>query len=356
MARSKNRPGTARSAPQAAPGPALAPGTAPAPGSPAAAVHAALAASPGSTITVIAGAAGTSKPAARTALLAMETVGTATRVKGTKRGSPDTWTLTGPTPDATSPAAGPQAGQVGQPGEGPGTSPGTAGDETAGGTGQGSAAETGGDPAPQDGDDAETVPGTAESGPDEQDGDAAPGDDPAPHGDGDAPAESGGAAGDAPDPALVMEISTHIAQIKTAADAAAIVLARGTDLPTALAGLDEIAEQAAQARRSLKTAIGAKKAPAVRPGGLRDKVLAHLDAHPGKQFTPHEIHKVLGHSSGAIANALDTLVKLGDAELATDKPRRFRRAAKPATPAAKPPTPATGAAGAGDSTDLAGAA
>ena len=62
-------------------------------------------------------------------------------------------------------------------------------------------------------------------------------------------------------------------------------------------------------------------------------MLAHLDAHPGGEFTPHEIHKVLSHSSGAIANALDTLVNLGEAELATDKPRRFRRAAKRAAAA-----------------------
>jgi hypothetical protein len=47
---------------------------------------------------------------------------------------------------------------------------------------------------------------------------------------------------------------------------------------------------------------------------------------PPQPHTPHEIHKVLDHSSGAIANALDTLVKLGEAEVATDKPRRFRRA------------------------------
>ena len=81
-------------------------------------------------------------------------------------------------------------------------------------------------------------------------------------------------------------------------------------------------------------------------------MLAHLDAHPGGEFTPHEIHKVLGHSSGAIANALDTLVKLGDAELATDKPRRFRRAAQPAGAA-----PEADDAGSTDgSTELAGAA
>ena len=40
-----------------------------------------------------------------------------------------------------------------------------------------------------------------------------------------------------------------------------------------------------------------------------------------------------GHSSGAIANALDTLVKHGDAELATEKPRRFRLAGSAAAPA-----------------------
>jgi hypothetical protein len=39
---------------------------------------------------------------------------------------------------------------------------------------------------------------------------------------------------------------------------------------------------------------------------------------------------VLDHSSGAIANALETLVKLGEAEVATEKPRRFRRTTQPA--------------------------
>ena len=63
---------------------------------------------------------------------------------------------------------------------------------------------------------------------------------------------------------------------------------------------------------------------------------------------------MLSHSSGAIANALDTLVKLGEAEVATEKPRRFRRAAQPAEAA---PEAADGADGAEqDGTDLAGAA
>ena len=348
MARTKTSPGTAPSAAHAATETAAAPGTAPAADSPAAAVHAALAANPGGTVAVIADAAGTGKPAARAALLAMEAGGTATRVKGTKPGIPDTWTLAGPAPDGTGPADR-EAGQAGQPGKDPGGRPDNAGkDETADGTGQGRAAETGDDPASQDGDDAGTGPGTAEPGPrddapaeddhedavpGEQDDGAAPcsggpqdRDDGAAPADEDAPAHAGA---EAPDPALVTDLTERLGQIKAAADAAGIVLTGG-DLHAALAGLDEIYVQAAQARRSLKAAIGGRKAPAVRPGGLRDKVLAHLDAHPGGEFTPHEIHKVIDHSSGAIANALETLVKLGEAEVAAEKPRRFRRAAAPA--------------------------
>ena len=63
---------------------------------------------------------------------------------------------------------------------------------------------------------------------------------------------------------------------------------------------------------------------------------------------------MLGHSSGAIANALDTLVKLGEAEVATEKPRRFRRAAQPGR---QPPPGRHGAGSAqDDGTELAGAA
>ena len=369
MARTKTSPGTAPSAAHAATDPAPASGTAPAADSPAAAVHAALAANPGSTLAVITDTAGTGKLAARAALLAMEAGGTATRVKGTKPGIPDTWTLAGPAPDGTGPADR-EAGQAGQPGKDPGGRPDKAGkDETADGTGQGRTVETGDDPAPQDGDDAEAGPGTAEPGPrddapaeddhedavpGEQDDGAAPGNGgPQDRDDGAAPADSGGEAADAPDPALVADLTERLGQIKAAADAAAIVLTGGGDLHAALAGLDEIYEQAAQARRSLKAAIGGRKAPAVRPGGLRDKVLAHLDAHPGGEFTPHEIHKVIGHSSGAIANALETLVKLGEAEVAAEKPRRFRRAAQPAGAAPG----ADGADSAQDGgTELAGAA
>jgi hypothetical protein len=391
MARTNISPDTAPSAAHAAPDPAPAPGTAPAADSPAAAVHAALAASPGSAVTAIADAAGTGKPATRAALLAMEKTGTATRVKGTKPGIPDTWTLAGPAPDGTSPPQAPEAGQPAQPDQDAGGSPdGAAGDETADSTGQGSPAEAGEDPGPHDGGEPEagtsTAPGPeteqpgsrdddapADAGhedaghedaaPDERnddetatdssgenpDGSDEPGGEDAASADGDG---DGDAGGDAQDPALLTDLIERLDQVRAAADAAELVLTASGDLKTVLAGLDEIYEQAAEARRSLKAAIGGRRAPAVRPGGLRDKVLAHLDAHPDAEFTPHEIHKVLNHSSGAIANALETLVKLGDAEVATEKPRRFRRAAQPAETA-------PGAAGAGspeDSAELAGAA
>jgi hypothetical protein len=125
-----------------------------------------------------------------------------------------------------------------------------------------------------------------------------------------------------------------------------------------LAGLDEICEQAAEARRALKAAIGGKKGgPATRPGGLRENVLAHLRANPGTEFTPHQIHNVLGNSSGAIANALDTLVRLGGAELSCEKPRRFRLApGEPDAAAADDDDGAGDGAGSGDGTELAGAA
>jgi hypothetical protein len=381
MARTSTSPDTATSAAHAAPDPAPAPGAAPAADGPAAAVHAALAANPGSAVTVIADAAGIGKPAARAALLAMEKDGTATRVKGT-RPNPDTWTLAGLAPDGAGPAETPEAGQPAQAADGPEGGPEDAAeDETGDGTGQDSTAEAGDDPAPQDGGapEAGTVPGpeaeqpgsrddgaSADAGdeddPGEQDdetgpdsGAEAPGDSDEPAGEDAAAADGdgGGEAVDEPDPALVTGLTGRLDQVRAAADAAELVLTASGDLMRVLAGLDEIYEQAAEARRSLKAAIGGRKGPVARPGALRDKVLAHLDAHPEDAFTPHEIHKVNGHSSGAIANALDTLVKHGEAEVASEKPRRFRRAAQPAD-AAPGADDAGGAKD--DSAELAGAA
>jgi DNA-binding MarR family transcriptional regulator len=59
-------------------------------------------------------------------------------------------------------------------------------------------------------------------------------------------------------------------------------------------------------------------------GALRQMALDHLHTHPAEIFTPSRLSRELNRSSGAIANALDVLVKQGLAELITEKPRAFR--------------------------------
>ena len=111
----------------------------------------------------------------------------------------------------------------------------------------------------------------------------------------------------------------------------------GGDTAAALAAMDAICAGAAQSRRLLKAAATGRKprgtGPAARPGQLRDLVAAHLAAHPGAEFTPHAIGRVLGRSSGAVANALDRLTALGQAQLTSDKPRRYQHQAATAPPA-----------------------
>ncbi|MCL7377035.1 helix-turn-helix domain-containing protein [Streptomyces sp. 35G-GA-8] len=80
---------------------------------------------------------------------------------------------------------------------------------------------------------------------------------------------------------------------------------------------------------SVATTTGEKKR--LVPGALRQLVTDHLAAHPGEAFTATKISRVIEKSSGAIANALVTLVKQGIAEQVSDQPRTYRRAE--ATPA-----------------------
>jgi DprA winged helix domain len=291
MARTKNpAPHAARSAADAATTPAPAP-VAPAAGdSPAAAVLAALSAEPaGAAVAVIAARAGISIAAARQALLAHEKAGTATRVKGSKPGIADTWTPAAPT--------------AAPGGEAP----------PAEASGAGSAAEAGQPPA-------EPAGGTADA--------AQPA--PAPAG-GTAEGQQAEAGTDpGPDPAVAAEAAGSVLAIAEAANAAGQALAAG-DLPAALAALETAREQAAQGRRAVKAAASGRRAPATRPGALRDLVEEHLRKFPDAAFTPHQVGKVLTRSAGAVANALDKLTGLGTAQMVTDKPRTYRLA--PAAPA-----------------------
>jgi hypothetical protein len=295
-------PHAARSAADTATTPAPAP-VAPAAGdSPAAAVLAALSAEPaGAAVAVIAGRAGISTAAARQALLAHEKAGTATRVKGSRPGIADTW----------QPAAAPEApGGEAPPAEAPGTDAdaGQPAAEPAGGTADAS------QPAPApDG-------GTA----------------------GDQQPEAGTAPG--PVPAVTAEAAGTVLAIAQAADEAGKALAAGNP-DVALAALDTARDLAAQGRRVLKAAASGRRAPATRPGALRDLVEEHLRKFPGTAFTPHQVGKVLTRSAGAVANALDKLVNLGVAQMVTDKPRTYQLAT--AAPAA---ADAAGAPGPGAET------
>jgi len=276
MARSKTP--AARAAPSAADTathPAPAPVAPAAGGSPAAAVLAALSAHPaGAAVAVIAAHAGISTAAARQALIAHEKAGAATRTKGGRPGIPDTWkpAATPATPRSDVPPA--QALGAGR----------TAGSGQAA-AGSPDAAR----PAPAE--------GTADGG----------------------KAEAG--TGSAPDPAA--EAAASVQALAQAAGEASKALAAG-DLPAALAALEAARDQATLGRRAIKAAASGRHAPAIRPGGLRDLVEQHLRTFPDAAFTPHQIGKVLARSSGAVANALDRLVSLGTAEMASDKPRTYR--------------------------------
>ncbi|WP_067902655.1 hypothetical protein [Nocardia vaccinii] len=63
------------------------------------------------------------------------------------------------------------------------------------------------------------------------------------------------------------------------------------------------------------------------PGALRGQVEDHLRDAPEKEFTPHEIGKSLGRSSGAVHNALLRLTTLGTARKVSDRPKKFALAA-----------------------------
>jgi hypothetical protein len=296
MARAKNpapAPHTAHSAADTATGPAPAP-VAPAAGdSPEVAVLAALSAEPaGATVAVIAARAGISTATARQALLAHEKAGTATRVKGSRPGIADTWTpaaVPAASADEASPAETPEAGST--PGAG----------------------KPAAEPAGSSADASQPAPVTADSTA------------------GDQQAEVG--IGPGPDPAVTAEVAGSVAAIVQAADEAGKALAAG-NLDVALAALETARDLAVQGRRVIKAAASGRRAPATRPGALRDLVEEHLRKFPDAAFTPHQVGKVLTRSAGAVANALDKLTGLGTAQMVTDKPRSYQLA--PAAPAPAP--------------------
>ncbi|HUY44210.1 MAG TPA: hypothetical protein VMV92_00570 [Streptosporangiaceae bacterium] len=313
------------SAPHTAASPPPAPSAAPPANGPAAAVWAALTANPGAGATQIADAAGTSRIIAGRELAALEASGLATRTPAARKGcttTPATWH---PAPQPATPApSGPDQAPAASP---PGT---TASPAPAAGAGRlpapgGGAPDEAGSSAPETGD-----AGLGNAARAQADG-GTPGEHAGP------PAAGTLHAGAADAPAAAGAAAALLRGLASAATSAAEVL-DGGDTAAALAEMDTIRDGAAQARRLLKAAaIGRKPrgtSPAARPGQLRDLVAAHLAANPAAEFTPHAIGRVLGRSSGAVANALDRLTALGQARLTTDKPRRYQnQAAASSTPA-----------------------
>ena len=62
-------------------------------------------------------------------------------------------------------------------------------------------------------------------------------------------------------------------------------------------------------------------------GQLHQRALDHLLAHPDEEWTATGIAKAIGRSSGAIANALVTMVKRGQAEQTSGSPKHYRAVA-----------------------------
>jgi hypothetical protein len=271
---------TADSAPDTPPD--ARPGTSAAapPAGPAAAIVAALLAAPDATAAQVAEIAGITRAAAARELAALEKAGHATRDQDA---SPATWTAlhapdeaSGPdSPDSLAPSLGPSiaTGDTAAPGA-----------DTIGA----------GDPDPEQEDAGPTVPANPAG--------IAPG-----------VGEALGAAG--------------------AAAAQAQAALQAGDLDGALAAADHLTQAAARTRRLLRDAgRAARRGPAAGtpPGELRGLVAAHLAAYPAQDFGPHAIGRVLGRSSGAVANALDRLTALGQAQLTSEAPRRYRYADPPA--------------------------
>ena len=259
----------------------------------------ALTANPGATVTAIADASGASRATVTRALTALERDGRATRTHGGRdagKRQPDTWH---PATTATDPATtdtGDPATLEDAPDTAPEATPAAEADAT--------------DEAPIATDTIDTTePADAE-----------------PTG-ADTGAEDGDAEGAGMDAAAVAEARDALTGLQDAIAAALTALDAG-DGAAALTAVEGVYGGSGKARRLVRTAANgrprnASGKPRSAPGEMRTKVAAHLTAHPGAVFTPHEIAKVIGHSAGAVSNALDRLTEAGEAELVCDRPRRF---------------------------------
>ncbi|WP_173390601.1 winged helix-turn-helix domain-containing protein [Actinomadura litoris] len=132
------------------------------------------------------------------------------------------------------------------------------------------------------------------------------------------------------DAAAVAEARDALTKIRDAVRAALDAL-DGGDPAAARTATEEAYSGSGRARRLVRIVAdgrprNASGAPRSAPGEMRAKVAAHLTAHPEAAFTANEVAKAIGHSAGAVSNALDRLFALGEATLVCERPRRFTAA------------------------------
>ncbi|MWA04594.1 hypothetical protein F8568_030295 [Actinomadura sp. LD22] len=283
------------------------------------AVWDALTANPGATVGTIAAMAGVSRATVARTLTALEGDGRAVRTRGGRDGGkqqPDTWHATDATgPDATGPDA-------------------TGPDDAAPANTEADAAPTG--PAPDvSADGPEEVPSGGANGGGGTDAEEI---DATAPGAATTDADGGEDAEAKLDPAAVAEARDALTALRDGVTAALAALEAGDGNAALVAaegaysgsGLVRRLVRAA-ARGPVRTASGRVRS---QPGAMRAKVARHLDAHPDAAFTPHEVARVIGHSAGAVSNALDRLAEAGEAELVCERPRRFTTTHRAASGAA----------------------
>lgn len=306
----------------------------------------ALTENPGATVAVIATTGGVSKTAARKALAAFEADGHAIRSPGGRDGgrrTPDAWSPATSAEDADEAADDlPEQPATDQTGTAD-TAVAEADDDHSADADQDAIGDQAADGADTDlapaqntpAEGASTEAATDESALKESSSEDAASDHaddtPATDQTSAAPAEEGDEGEEGMDGAAVTEAHAALRSLSVEIGAAIEALESG-DRSAALAAAESIYAGSGKARRLVRIAASGRprsKAtgrPRSHPGELRAKVVAHLTGHPGKEFTPHEIGKVINHSAGAVANALDRLVELGHAVVTCDRPRRFTAA------------------------------
>ncbi|OXM59577.1 hypothetical protein [Amycolatopsis vastitatis] len=254
-------------------------------------VHAALAATPGSTTATLAIAAGVGRSTAAKILARWDRDGTVIRTAGDSPRNPSTWILAssgcdpaapateGTQPDATAPPSSDQATDY--------------------------ASDTDDTSTPQ-----QTVPTTATS----TDGNDSTPDTTTAEGPGSAPKTDDDTDATI-DEAPTLPADTKVGSTTPPPGAAPMDPADARTEPTPTSAVTPAASDV--------TGIVPTDGERLPKGGLRALVEEYLTEHPGKDFGPAKIGKVLGRSGGAVNNALEKLVADGYAIKTCEAPKRF---------------------------------